>query len=73
MVPNVVDSNHDKALSADEVMAAPQQLVTLDENGDGAIDWKEIEPPKERSLWIIVWKGGGVCTEFINMDQIILS
>lgn len=41
-VPNTVDSNQDGILSTAEVIAAPQQIATLDKNGDGAIDWKEM-------------------------------
>ncbi len=41
-VPNAIDTNQDEALSIEEVMAAPQQLATLDKNGDGDLDWKEI-------------------------------
>jgi len=41
-VPNAVDSNQDGDLSFEEMMAAPQQLATLDKNGDGALDWKEM-------------------------------
>jgi len=41
-IPNAVDSNQDKALSAAEVRAAPKQLATLDKNADGELDWKEM-------------------------------
>jgi len=41
-VPNTVDTDQDGALTMDEVLAAPQQLKTLDKNGDGEIDWKEM-------------------------------
>jgi len=41
-IPNAVDTDKDSALSAEEVMAAPKQLATLDKNGDGDIDWKEM-------------------------------
>jgi len=41
-IPNVVDSNQDGELSLHEVLAAPQQLATLDSNGDGRLDWKEM-------------------------------
>jgi len=41
-VPNAVDTNQDGALSTEEVMSASQNLLPLDKNGDGDLDWKEM-------------------------------
>jgi tetratricopeptide (TPR) repeat protein len=38
---NALDSDHDLALSADEIVAAPAVLATLDANGDGKLSAEE--------------------------------
>lgn len=41
-IPNVIDTNQDEELSIEEVMKTPDQLMTLDLNNDGELDWKEM-------------------------------
>lgn len=41
-IPNTIDTDQDGTLSIDEVMMAPENLKLLDQNGDGALDWKEM-------------------------------
>lgn len=41
-VPNTVDKDQNGALTLEEILHAPQQLATLDKNGDGELDWKEM-------------------------------
>lgn len=40
-VMSALDLNHDLTISADEIANAPESLLTLDENGDGALDATE--------------------------------
>jgi hypothetical protein len=40
-----LDKNKDRALSPEELEAAPESLLQLDENGDGALSPEEIFPP----------------------------
>ena len=39
-----LDTNHDGALSAEEIAAAPQSLLTLDRNHDGSLTADELQP-----------------------------
>jgi len=44
-VINVLDTNHDGALSADEIAAAANSLKQLDLNQDGQLSHEELCPP----------------------------
>ena len=39
-----LDTNHDNALSADEIDSAPAALATLDKNHDGKLTEDEVRP-----------------------------
>jgi len=49
LVLDALDLNHDRILSADEIKAAPQSLLTLDKNGDGQITANEVSPRPDNS------------------------
>jgi outer membrane protein assembly factor BamB len=46
---SALDKNHDKAISADELAAAPSVLLTLDKNQDGKLSEDELAPPSSGS------------------------
>jgi len=43
---DALDKNHDHMLSADEIKAATEALLTLDKNGDGELSEEEFMPPR---------------------------
>jgi Ca2+-binding EF-hand superfamily protein len=49
LVLQALDTDHDGKLSADEIAAAPQSLLTLDRNGDGQLTSDEIQPRPENA------------------------
>ena len=45
LLMEVLDTNHDGILSAEEIANAPASLKTLDKNGDGQLSEDELRPP----------------------------
>ena len=53
-VPNTVDAEQDGELSTEEVLRAPERLLTLDTNGDGMLDHDEVGAYKPQ-LPLVRW------------------
>jgi Ca2+-binding EF-hand superfamily protein len=47
VILRALDTNHDNALSADEIAAAPKTLLTLDKNADGTLSADELQFRRE--------------------------